>query len=175
MSLLLFHHSSNGGLLGVSSISLYCPLAMTSGEAIDRSITEKRWEIYEGCIFRMVERYFSFFLVRSCISFLFCIYRMFFTLNCFQTDLPKVKAENSDFSVLLGINRLFPQSGKRSILTCWIQSRYCHGVRISRRAGNVHNRQECMKARCAWKTNIIPGIAYILNRRVWRLVLDDTC
>jgi hypothetical protein len=33
MSLLLFHHSSNGGgLLNVGSISLYCLLAITSGE-----------------------------------------------------------------------------------------------------------------------------------------------
>ena len=41
----------------------------------------------------------------------------------------KVKAENPNFSVLLGKNFCFWQGGKRIILTCWIQSSYCHGVR----------------------------------------------
>ena len=73
------------------------------------------------------------FLHGSAILFFFCrLFSHFFLVLFishvfhFRTVCQKVKAENSNFSVLLGINRLFPQTGKRSILPCWIQSRHFH-------------------------------------------------
>jgi predicted Holliday junction resolvase-like endonuclease len=47
----------------------------------------------------------------------------------FRTVCQKVKAENPNFSVYWAKTFCFWHSGKRSILTCWIQSLYCHGAR----------------------------------------------